>query len=57
MGFPTVLFLMFLVLKLTSVIDWSWWAVFSPMIVQLILFIAIEAWKEIDPIGFVRFWK
>lgn len=29
--FPMVLFLVFLVLKLTKVIDWSWWWVSAPM--------------------------
>lgn len=27
----------FLVLKLTNVIDWSWWVIFSPMIVAIIM--------------------
>ena len=30
-GIATVLFLIFLVLKLTKVITWSWWWVFSPL--------------------------
>lgn len=30
-GLPTVLFVVFLVLKLTNVIDWSWWWVTSPL--------------------------
>ena len=29
--FPLLLFLVFLVLKLTSVIDWSWWWVTAPL--------------------------
>ena len=28
---PSVLFVVFLVLKLTSVIDWSWWWVTAPL--------------------------
>lgn len=44
-GFPALLFLVFLVLKLTNVIDWSWWWVTSPLWVGLlvipILFIGI----------------
>lgn len=31
LGFGTVLFLIFLVLKLTNTIDWSWWWVTSPL--------------------------
>jgi hypothetical protein len=30
-GLGTLLFLVFLVLKLTEVIDWSWWAVTAPL--------------------------
>ena len=30
-GLPMVLFLIFLVLKLTKNIDWSWWWVTSPL--------------------------
>lgn len=30
-GVPTVLFIVFLVLKLTNVIDWSWWWVTAPL--------------------------
>ena len=29
--FPTLLFLVFLVLKLTKVIAWSWWWVTAPL--------------------------
>lgn len=31
LDFPTVLFLIFLVLKLTGYIKWSWWWVTSPL--------------------------
>lgn len=31
LSFPSVLFFIFLVLKLTKVIDWSWWWVTSPL--------------------------
>jgi hypothetical protein len=30
-GLPGVLFVVFLVLKLVGVIDWSWWWVTSPL--------------------------
>mgnify|MGYP000252755248 CR=1 FL=1 len=33
MGFLETLTIVFIVLKLTDVIEWSWWAVFSPMII------------------------
>jgi len=32
---PTILFIVFLVLKLTGEIDWSWWWVTSPLWVPL----------------------
>lgn len=31
MEFTTVLTLIFIVLKLTNVIDWSWWGVLAPL--------------------------
>lgn len=34
-GFPGALFITFLVLKLTEVIDWSWWWVTAPMWIPL----------------------
>jgi len=40
-GFGTVLFLIFMTLKLTGNIDWSWWWVISPLWIPLALIIAI----------------
>lgn len=40
-GFFGVLFIVFLVLKLTGVIGWSWWWVTAPLWVGAILFIAL----------------
>jgi hypothetical protein len=31
LGLGTILFLIFMVLKLTNYIDWSWWWVTSPL--------------------------
>ncbi|MDB4285866.1 hypothetical protein N9933_01030 [bacterium] len=50
----TFLFLIFLVLKLTNYIDWSWWWVTSPLWISLLLslfFVLIIAiatikWKQ-----------
>lgn len=38
-GFPiaTVMFLIFLVLKLIGKIDWSWWWVTSPLWIPLVI--------------------
>lgn len=38
---PTVVFIVFLILKLTNVIDWSWWWVTSPLWIPFSIFIAI----------------
>ena len=48
MGLGTILFLIFLVLKLTNYIDWSWWWVTSPLwigalLISLVLFIIIKS--------------
>lgn len=40
-GLPGVLFVVFLVLKLTGNIDWSWWWVTSPIWIPLIVGISI----------------
>jgi NADH:ubiquinone oxidoreductase subunit 6 (subunit J) len=37
--FPTFLFTVFLVLKLTKVIAWSWWWVTAPLWVTLVLIV------------------
>ena len=41
LGLGSVLFIMFLVLKLTGTIDWSWWWVTSPLWIPLVVFILI----------------
>lgn len=45
-GICTVLFLIFLVLKLTNTIDWSWWWVTAPIWAPLgvLVIILIAAW-------------
>lgn len=40
-GLTTVLFLIFLILKLTNNIDWSWWWVTSPLWIPLVLVLSI----------------
>ena len=40
-GLPGVLFVVFLVLKLTGNIDWSWWWVTSPLWIPLALGLSI----------------
>lgn len=38
-GFCNLLFLLFLGLKLGNVIDWSWWWVFAPLWLPVVLFL------------------
>lgn len=40
-GFASLLFLVFLVLKLTHVIDWSWWWITAPLWGGLALFAVV----------------
>ena len=35
-GLTTILFIIFLILKLTNNIDWSWWLVFSPFWIPVV---------------------
>lgn len=41
LSFSSILFLIFLVLKLTNVIDWSWWWVTSPLWIPIIIFFVV----------------
>lgn len=41
MGFTEFLTVVFIVLKLIDVIDWSWWLVLLPEIIGFVLYIAI----------------
>ena len=42
MSFTTILFLVFLVLKLTNTIDWSWWWVTSPLWIGVVIWVIIS---------------
>ena len=41
LGLGTVLFIVFLILKLTGNIDWSWWWVTSPLWIPLALGVVV----------------
>jgi hypothetical protein len=44
LGFGTILFLIFLILKLAGlgmVATWSWWWVFSPILIPLVIILII----------------
>ena len=38
-SFPLLLFLVFMVLKLTQVIDWSWWWITAPLWAGLAIYL------------------
>ena len=40
-GFVGLLTIVFLVLKLTNVIAWSWWWIFSPIWITILIVVAI----------------
>lgn len=41
LGLGSVLFIVFLVLKLTNCIDWSWWWVTSPLWIPLAIVVSV----------------
>ena len=41
LGLGSVLFIVFLVLKLTNHIDWSWWWVTSPLWIPLAIVVSV----------------
>ncbi len=43
LSFAAILFLIFLVLKLTKHIDWSWWWVFAPLWMPTVFALALIA--------------
>lgn len=43
-GFLGALTLLFIVLKLTGYIDWSWWWVLSPFWIPLALVVIVAVW-------------
>ena len=43
LGLGTILFLIFMVLKLTNYIDWSWWWVTAPLWIPLLLILGVLA--------------
>ena len=41
MSFFSILTLIFIVLKLTAVIDWSWWLVLAPTILHVFIYFIV----------------
>lgn len=46
MSLYSALFLLFLILKLTHVIDWSWWWITSPIWIGVIVFTSLSLFIE-----------
>ena len=40
-GFGSAILLIFIILKLVGVIDWSWWWVLSPIWIPIVLLLAV----------------
>ena len=49
---PTLLTVLFVALKLTEVIDWSWWLVLSPTIATFFIYIAVIAFAGLYALKF-----
>lgn len=41
-GFGSTILLIFIILKLVGVIDWSWWWVLSPIWIPVVLLMAVS---------------
>lgn len=41
-GFGSAILLIFIILKLVGVIDWSWWWVLSPIWIPIVLLLAVS---------------
>ena len=60
MGILECLTLIFVVLKLLEVIDWSWWIVCLPAIVSFTFYLGIliwDIWERISFNKYVRKWR
>ena len=44
---PCVLTVVFIVLKLVGVIDWSWWWVLSPALIAIVIDIIVVVWMAL----------
>lgn len=41
LGVSTTVFIVFLILKLTNIISWSWWWITSPLWISALLFVTL----------------
>lgn len=54
-GLGTILFVVFLVLKLTNFIDWSWWWVTAPLWIPFAIVLVLVVFS-ISVLGWTGFW-
>lgn len=45
MGITEVLTVIFVICKLLGIISWSWWIVFSPEIVAVLIYVVLIIWQ------------
>lgn len=57
-GFPGALFICFLVLKLTHVIDWSWWWITAPLWAEalIVIFVLVIMTALVIVAGIKEIW-
>lgn len=55
-GLGTILFVVFLVLKLTNFIDWSWWWVTAPLWIPFSILLLLIVFS-ISVLGWRGFWS
>lgn len=48
LGFGDVLQIVFIVLKLAKVIDWSWWWVLSPTWISILILVVAWVWIKVS---------
>lgn len=53
-SFSIVLFLIFLVLKLTAVISWSWWWVTAPLWIYFLLVLVVVSFFSYQQYKFMK---
>lgn len=41
LGLPSILFIIFLILKLTETISWSWWWITAPLWIPAVFFVFV----------------
>lgn len=48
LGISEVLTIVFVILKLTHVVDWSWWWVLSPFWIPILIIFLLDLWHRLN---------